>query len=256
MSAHRAPSEPIENLAVGKLIEVDGSHIIAELDPAITELSRVYAGETYPIGQFGSIIRVHFGRRIIYAFVSRLRMKAEYEAERGVVAVATSDERIVEADLFGEGEWVHDSAAPTPQWQLRFERGVSTYPLPQQTIYMVPKSELRLLYSHTEDAAVQLGEHVGSGGAPCFANLNELLGKHTAVLGSTGAGKSAAVAALIHSVLKFGKQSHLPNWNPRIIVLDPHDEYCAAFPNHSKLCTDDGTLVLPYWLFRLRKNSH
>ena len=78
----RNPGEPIENLAIGKIIEVDGSRIIAELDPKLNELSRVYAGETYPIGQFGSIVRIHFGRRLIYALVGRLRMKAEYEAER------------------------------------------------------------------------------------------------------------------------------------------------------------------------------
>ncbi len=251
--ADRTPADPIENLAIGKLIEVDGSHIIAELDPAIVELSRVYAGDAYPIGQFGSIIKVHFGRRIIYALVSRLRMKAEYEAERGAVASTTSDERVIEADLFGEGEWVHDSTAAVNQWSLQFERGVSTYPLPQQTIYMTPKSELRVLYSHREDATIQLGEHVGSGGAPCFAHLNELVGKHTAVLGSTGAGKSAAVAALIHSILDFGKTASLPSWNPRIIILDPHDEYCGAFPGHSKLCTDDGTLALPYWLLSFQE---
>ena len=251
--ADRTPADPIENLAIGKLIEVDGSHIIAELDPVIVELSRVYAGDAYPIGQFGSIIKVHFGRRIIYALVSRLRMKAEYEAERGAVASATSDERVIEADLFGEGEWVHDSTASVDQWSLEFERGVATYPLPQQTIYMTPKSELRVLYSHREDATIQLGEHVGSGGAPCFAHLNELVGKHTAVLGSTGAGKSAAVAALIHSILDFGKTANLPSWNPRIIILDPHDEYCGAFPGHSKLCTDDGTLALPYWLLSFQE---
>jgi hypothetical protein len=251
--ANRTPADPIENLAIGKLIEVDGSHIIAELDPVIVELSRVYAGDAYPIGQFGSIIKVHFGRRIIYALVSRLRMKAEYEEERGAVSSATSDERVIEADLFGEGEWVHDSTASVNQWSLEFERGVATYPLPQQTIYMTPKSELRVLYSHREDATIQLGEHVGSGGAPCFAHLNELVGKHTAVLGSTGAGKSAAVAALIHSILDFGKTANLPSWNPRIIILDPHDEYCGAFPGHSKLCTDDGTLTLPYWLLSFQE---
>ena len=111
----RTPADPIENLSIGKLIEVDGSHIIAELDPAITELSRVYAGEAYPIGQFGSIIKVHFGRRIIYALVSRLRMKAEYEAERGVVTHATSDERIIEADLFGEGDVLDSQRADRGQ---------------------------------------------------------------------------------------------------------------------------------------------
>ena len=82
----------------------------------------MFEGETYPIGQFGSILRVHFGRRIIYAFVSRLRMKAEYEAERGVGPAATSDERMIEVNLFGEGEWVHDPAAPTTPWQLKFEK--------------------------------------------------------------------------------------------------------------------------------------
>ncbi len=41
----RNPGDPIPNLAIGKIIEVDGSRIIAELDPDLTELSRVYAGE-------------------------------------------------------------------------------------------------------------------------------------------------------------------------------------------------------------------
>ena len=78
------PSEPIENLAVGKIIEVDGLHVIAELDATVSELSRVYAGETYRIGQFGSILKIHFGRRLIYALVGRLRMKSELQAERGI----------------------------------------------------------------------------------------------------------------------------------------------------------------------------
>jgi len=50
------PNDPLENLAIGTIIEVDGSHIVAELKPGITELSRVFGGDTYPIGQFGSIV--------------------------------------------------------------------------------------------------------------------------------------------------------------------------------------------------------
>ena len=244
----RNPGEPIENLAIGKIIEVDGSHIIAELDPGLTELSRVYAGETYPIGQFGSIVRIHFGRRLIYALVGRLRMKAEYETERGVAPRAAADERIVEADLFGEGEWTRDEAG---EGKLQFERGVATYPLPQQTVYLTPKSELRFIYGHFKGAVIQLGEHVGAGGAPCYADLNELLGKHTAVLGSTGAGKSAAVAAIIHSVIQRGKDAKYANWKPQIVILDPHNEYGKAFKEHKRLSTDEGTLSLPYWLLDL-----
>ncbi len=244
------PGEPIENLAIGKIIEVDGSHIIAELAPDLTELSRVYAGETYPIGQFGSIVRIHFGRRLIYALVGRLRMKAEYEAERGMAPRAAADERVVEADLFGEGEWTCDDAGDRT---LQFERGVANYPLPQQTVYLTPKPELRSIYGHFKGAVIELGEHVGAGGAPCYADLNELLGKHTAVLGSTGAGKSAAVAAIIHSILDRGRDAGYANWKPRIIILDPHNEYGAAFPACSRLSTDGGTLSLPYWLLSFQE---
>lgn len=241
-------ADPIENLAIGKIIEVDGSRIIAELDPGLTELSRVYAGETYPIGQFGSIVRIHFGRRLIYALVGRLRMKSEYESERGIASQTSADERVVEADLFGEGEWSYDAAGNA---NLAFERGVATYPLPQQTVYLTPKSELRFIYGHRKGAVICLGEHVGSGGAPCFADMNELLGKHTAVLGSTGAGKSCAVSAIIHSVLERGADAGHATWKPQIVVLDPHNEYGKAFKDHKRLSTDEGTLSLPYWLLDL-----
>lgn len=242
--------KPIENLSIGKIIEVDGSRIIAELDPTISDLSRVFAGENYPIGQFGSIIKVHFGRRSIYGLVSRLRMKADYQLEKGI-PVASSDERIIEADLFGEGEW---RKTAENSFALEFERGVATYPLPQQTIYLTPKSELRFIYGDAKGAVIQLGEHVGSGGAPCYAELNELLGKHTAILGSTGAGKSGTVAAVIHSILERGEIAKHQHWHPQIIILDPHNEYGKAFPKHQRLSTDEGSLKLPYWLLDLEES--
>jgi len=242
------PNDPVENLAIGTIIEVDGSHIVAELNPGITELSRIYGGEAYPIGQFGSIVKIHFGRRIIFAFIGRLRMKAEYQLERGFASQAPTDERVIEANLFGEGEWLHDATISPPGWELNFDRGVATYPLPQQTVYLTPKRELRFIYGHGKGPSVHLGEHVGTGGTKCYAEMNELLGKHTAILGSTGSGKSGTVAAVVHSLLEWGTEAGLASWKPRIVVLDPHNEYSAAFPNHQKLSTDNGSLILPYWL--------
>lgn len=250
----RNMNEPIENLSIGTIIEVDGAHIVAELKPNITELSRIYGGDTYPIGQFGSIIKIHFGRRIIFAFVGRLRMKAEYQLERGVPAQATGDERVIEADLFGEGEWRLNTTTAPPKWELHFERGVATYPLPLQSVYLTPKRELRFVYGHGKAACVLLGEHVGSGGTPCYAAMNDLLGKHTAILGSTGAGKSGTVAAVIHSLLERGPVAQYAAWHPRIIILDPHNEYAAAFPAHKRLSTDDGSLKLPYWLLNFQES--
>jgi DNA helicase HerA-like ATPase len=121
-------------------------------------------------------------------------------------------------------------------------------------LYITPKAELRFIYGDARGAVIQLGEHVGSGGAPCYAELNELLGKHTAILGSTGAGKSGAVAAVIHSILERGDIANHQHWHPQIIVLDPHNEYGKAFPKHQRLSTDEGTLVLPYWLLDLEES--
>ena len=68
-------------------------------------------------------------------------MKAEYEAERGVSTPTTRDERVIEADLFGECEWKFD--LDEGEAILRFDRGVANYPLPQQRLYLTPNSRIK-----------------------------------------------------------------------------------------------------------------
>lgn len=97
------PSQPIENLSIGSIIEVDGVNIVAELDKSVKDLTRIFEGNTYYIGQFGSIIKIHFGRRILYGYVSRLRMKSEIMDIN--LPTDNNDARIIEFSLFGEGEW-------------------------------------------------------------------------------------------------------------------------------------------------------
>lgn len=245
------PSEPIVNLEIGMIIEVDGTHIVAELDPKIIELTRVYGGTIYPVGQFGSIIKIHYGAKLLFGYVGRLRMKSEYEREKGIASLSSDGERIIEADLFGEGEW---SLNDQGEWNLDFERGVTTYPLPQQKVYLTPHSDLRFIYGEGTGSTIILGNHVGSGGTPCYAEMNDLLGKHTAVLGSTGAGKSGAVAAILHAILERGYDAGYEKWAPEIIIFDPHNEYGAAFRDHVRLCTDEDSLILPYWLLNLEES--
>jgi hypothetical protein len=249
MSNRKNLNEPISNLEIGTIIEIDGTHIVAELNPKITELTRVYGGIIYPIGQFGSIVKIHFGARLIFGYVGRLRMKSEYEREKGLTVEVGGNARIIEADLFGEGEWIYDNG----DWKLGFERGITSFPLPQQKLYLTPHQELSFIYGEGTGPTILLGEHVGSGGTPCYAEMNDLLGKHTAILGSTGAGKSGTVAAVLHSILDHGSNAKYQKWNPQIIILDPHNEYCTAFPNHVRLCTDENSLYLPYWLLNLQE---
>lgn len=242
------PSQPIENLSIGSIIEVDGVNIVAELDKSVKDLTRIFEGNTYYIGQFGSIIKIHFGRRILYGYVSRLRMKSEIMDIN--LPTDNNDARIIEFSLFGEGEW-HNQGG---DWKMKFERGISNFPLPLQKVYLTPTSELKQIFTSAEESEnlIKIGTYSGTGGTVCLADLNELLGKHSAILGSTGSGKSGAVTVLLKSIID--KKKDFDTWHPRIVILDPHNEYTTAFKgNCSSFSTDNGSLKLPYWLLSLEE---
>jgi hypothetical protein len=242
------PSQPIENLSIGSIIEVDGVNIVAELDKSVKDLTRIFEGNTYYIGQFGSIIKIHFGRRILYGYVSRLRMKSEIIDIN--LPTDNNDARIIEFSLFGEGEW-HNQGG---DWKMKFERGISNFPLPLQKVYLTPTSELKQIFTSAEESEnlIKIGTYSGTGGTVCLADLNELLGKHSAILGSTGSGKSGAVTVLLKSIID--KKKDFDTWHPRIVILDPHNEYTTAFKeNCSSFSTDNGSLKLPYWLLSLEE---
>lgn len=67
------------DLKIGKIIEVNGNSIKVELDNKLGNLSRTIDGRVYSIGQMASIIKIHFGRKIIFAFVKMLRMSSEID---------------------------------------------------------------------------------------------------------------------------------------------------------------------------------
>ena len=94
--------------------------------------------------------------------------------------------------------------------KLKFIRGVTTYPLPRQSVHLLTREETSQIYSAAEGhqgdgeytPLVSFAYYVGADNAVCRANVDKMLGMHCAVLGSTGSGKSGAVAALLHSMLE------------------------------------------------------
>ncbi|PTQ77715.1 hypothetical protein C8R26_10661 [Nitrosomonas oligotropha] len=249
----------ISDLKIGHIVEVSGTTIRVELSGDVTELTRTYEGRVYPIGQIGSIVKVHFGRRLVFGFVTLLRMRSEELLEIAKPIPPDADQRLMEVELFAEGVW---NAADQ---KLRFVRGVTTYPLPRQSVHLLTREETVQIYSAAEgqqnegeySPLVPFAYYVGADNAICRANVDKMFGMHCAVLGSTGSGKSGAVAALLHSML-----DHRPELNkachPRILVIDPHGEYGQAFKEraivyraYDPLGSEETTGVpinLPYWL--------
>ncbi len=249
----------IPDLKIGYIVEVSGTTIRVELSGEVTELTRIHEGRVYPIGQIGSIVKIHFGRRLVFGFVTLLRMRSEELTEAARPIPPDADQRIMEVDLFAEGEWC------AADGRLSFTRGVTTYPLPRQGVYLLTLQETVELYKSAEgqrkdeeyDPLVPFARYVGADNALCRANIDKMFGMHCAILGSTGSGKSGAVAAIMHSVLEH-KAKGESACRPRVVIIDPHGEYRTAFGAravvyraYDPIGTEETTgesIRLPYWL--------
>jgi hypothetical protein len=251
--------ELIPALKIGHIVEVAGSTIKVELSGEVTELARTHDGRVYPIGQIGSMVKIHFGRRLIIGFVTLLRMRSEEQDKLEVPIPPDADQRLMEVELFAEALW------NSTEEKLLLFRGITTYPLPRQTVHLLTRDEILAIYNAAEGALpdsennplVPFAHYAGADNAICRANLDKMIGMHCAVLGSTGSGKSGAVAALLHSMVEH-KQHGGKTTDPRIIILDPHGEYGKAFSSCSIRFraynplkneeTDGEPISLPYWL--------
>lgn len=250
------------DLEIGTIFEVAGSAIKIALSKDIRELTRSYSGRVYDVGQIGSILKIHMGRRLIFATVRLLRLQSDEETaaleSNSAVSPSPQDRRVIEADLLGEG-WFNLS-----EEKLTFARGVSSYPLPLQAAYLITKSETEQLFRSAESSqtdeiqnCVEIGTYAGATRVACKANVDKLFGQHCAVLGSTGSGKSSAVAGIIHSVLEHKAQQH-GQTRPSIVLIDPHGEYASAFKGSATVYRaydalgqgeeEESNLLLPYWL--------
>jgi len=253
------PFDLIKELKIGHIVEVSGTTVKVELSGDVTELTRTYEGRVYPIGQIGSIVKIHFGRRLVFGFVTLLRMRSEELIEVVNPIPPDADQRVMEVELFAEGVWNADKK------ELIFVRGVTTYPLPRQGVFLLTRQETVQLYGAAEgqqrtadyDPLVPFAHYVGADNALCRANIDKMLGMHCAILGSTGSGKSGAVAALLHSMIEH---EAVPDTEcrPRIVIIDPHGEYGHAFGERAEVYraynplgteeTEGTPIILPYWL--------
>ncbi|KIE21715.1 hypothetical protein SE23_05720 [Vibrio sinaloensis] len=247
---------PTDELKIGQVVEVSGTTIKVEISNKVSELARTFDGRVYPIGQIGSMVKIHYGRKVIFGLVTMLRMRSEELLEAGMPINTESDQRLMEVQLLAEGSWNNSNS------QLSFKRGIKTYPLPQQGVFLLTNDEISCVYRSAEgereekvDPLVPFAVYSASESTACRANINKMFGMHCAVLGSTGSGKSGTVAAIIHSVLEhnIGKKS----FSPQIVVIDPHGEYGAAFSKRAiqyraydiAAGEDQQELIkLPYWL--------
>jgi hypothetical protein len=209
---------------LGRIVAVTGSHAIILLDN----------GEGLPGGgsarspEIGTLLKVDTTPSIALALVSALSAPMPSGSD------SDQELRIVEVEFIGELP-KDESGAPT-----MFRRGISCYPSLGDVVSRATKDELAMAYACDAERSIRIGAIQQDSSIPAMVKIDELLGKHFAVLGTTGTGKSCAVALILRRILEKTPQAH-------ILLLDLHREYAAAFREFAELVQPD-SMNLPFWL--------
>ncbi|HXF89382.1 MAG TPA: DUF87 domain-containing protein [Xanthobacteraceae bacterium] len=226
ISAILAASSPqTNNVALGHINSISGSQAVARilidgLNPA--------GSATITVGRF---VKIETGKALIVGIITDIAMERAKSAGEHPAAVAR-------LDLMGQIE--RGSAGA-----IRFKRGVADYPTIGDAVLPLSHEELRAVFQGTESNVVEIGNLHQDDTVTACVDVDELLSKHFAVLGSTGVGKSSAVVLILQQVLQARP-------NMRIFMLDAHNEYGRCFGDRAQVTTPNN-LKLPFWLFNFEE---
>jgi uncharacterized protein len=220
---------------IGTVQDVHGATVTVGLnDSTVTGLGFVH-GEGYRIGQVGSFVRIPLGFVDLYGVVSQV----------GAGAAPAGDE----SHLFGN-RWLQVQMIGEGQRGGRFERGISQHPSVEDRVHLVTQADLLAIYGAGEPQDfVSIGHLASAASIPSLVNINRLVTRHSAVVGTTGSGKSTTVAGLMYALSDSSKYPAA-----RILLLDIHGEYAKALVDRASVFRVDADtshgqrpLHVPYW---------
>jgi hypothetical protein len=227
------PSSPT---FLGTVQDVQGATISVALDKNTVSGLVFIEGHGYRIGQIGSFVRIAIGFIDLFGVVSQIGAGAVPEA---LAKVEPYGYRWMKVQLIGEG-----------QRGGEFKRGISQYPTIGDEAHLVTELDLTRIYGRADSQNfVRVGSLASAESIPALVDIDKLVTRHSAVLGTTGAGKSTTVANLLASL---SDPYRYPS--ARIIVLDIHGEYHAALHDRATIFRvnadenkGENPLYIPYW---------
>jgi DNA helicase HerA-like ATPase len=174
----------------------------------------------YARAQIGALIKVPTPTSTAYGFIAGLSFT------RGSGDTAA----IADVDLLGERTGTSS-----------FARGISVYPVLGAAVFATTSEDIALVYAKPNTWTLSIGTLHQDETRPAFLLSQEFLSKHSAIVGTTGSGKSCALTLMLRTLLTAHPNGH-------VVLLDPHGEYAPAFTDLAERMTPD-RLQLPYWLF-------
>lgn len=131
---------------------------------------------------------------------------------------------------------VYDGSGACGKEIYRFRRGVESYPTVGDAVLLPTQNQLRAIVESGDNRRVLIGSSPLAANAKVMVDPDRLFGRHLAVLGNTGSGKSCSVAGLIRWSMDVARKARSgADPNARFIVLDPNGEYANTFRDMSKV---------------------
>lgn len=223
---------------IGEIDSISGNSISVKLYDNIKSNMPIIDGVVYRVGQIGSFVRIPLGYANLYGIVTQIGSAAIPESLREAVAK--------DYDILKNTRWINIVLAGE-QVGKKFERGVTQYPTTGDKVHLVTINDLDIIYGGYEEAnSITVGNISVSESLDAKIDLDKLISRHCAIVGSTGSGKSNSVSVLLQSIANREFPSS------RILVIDPHGEYNDALSKHSKVIEinsldDENKLQIPFW---------
>ncbi len=223
------PSSTSSLPGIGTVLEIAGSGSRVAMDAAqLNALAEHRDPSIAMSGQVGSQVKMKVGGSWLIANVRTLRAGDD---DKSVIA---------NVDFLGEGQNASGNR------MVNFRRGVTRYPIPGSVIYPVSTEDMRAIFAADDSPHIEIGTVYPTDDIRGALYVDPMLGKHFAVLGSTGTGKSTSVSLILHRISELSPEGH-------IVMIDPHGEYSAAFKDCGELFNVDN-LQLPYWLMNFEEH--
>lgn len=223
---------------IGTVVSVNGNIATVQLSNAVKSNSPILDGIVYRIGQIGSFVKIPLGYSNLYGIVT----------QTGAAAIPDNLKDILQNgyDVIENQQWLSMTLVGE-QIGNKFERGVSQSPTTGDLVHLVTINDLQNIYGgYNKFSAINVGNISISESLNAFLDLDRLVARHFAILGSTGSGKSNAVGVTINSIIEKGFN------RARIMILDPHGEYNSVFRASSSVykvnaLNPTDSLFVPYW---------
>ncbi len=216
--------------SVGRVASVTGSQIIVHVKPDPQDSQLPGASAVVK----GTLVKIRRQSTWVFGLVTAISIPLPSHEQ------TPDEQRFAEVLLLGEADVGTD-----PGTSIRFERGVSFFPSVGAQVYVATADDLALVYAKRSPTSVRIGTIHQDRSILAYVSPDRLLGKHFAVLGTTGTGKSCAVALILRRIVETHRNAH-------ILVLDPHNEYASAFGDYAEII-DASSFELPYWLFNFEE---